>query len=386
MSGIPEADTAGRHDRKEDHVRLAAAQWEGGAPANEFDDLEFVHHALDSVTVSEVDLAVEMFGRVVPSPFYVNGMTGGTEHTGRINQQLTIAARETGLAMGCGSVSIALEDERAADGFRVIRRENPAGIVMANIGAGRSVDDALRAIDLLQADALQIHVNAVQETVMPEGAPDFSAWMGGLEAIVRASPVPVLVKEVGFGLSRRTLARLADIGVRWADVSGRGGTDFLAIENDRRSGRDYAYLTGFGQSTPAALLDAAGRGDDALTVLASGGVRNPLDVIKALALGARAVGVAGSFLHAVVDGGADRLIELIRIWQEQTRELAALLGARSADELTATDLLIRGRLGEYCRLRGINSPSYSHRSDLRRVRPATADRTDPALPHHPEES
>ncbi|MFE5775061.1 type 2 isopentenyl-diphosphate Delta-isomerase [Brachybacterium sp. NPDC056505] len=384
----PDADAAGRRERKEDHVRLATAQWQGGTRTTEFDDLEFVHHALGGVSLPEVDLGVELFDRTVAAPFYINGMTGGTESTGRINQQLAIAARETGTAMGCGSVSIALEDESAADAFRVIRRENPDGLVMANIGVGRSVEDARRAVDLVGADALQVHVNAVQETVMPEGSPDFSSWLRGIEQIVAALEVPVLVKEVGFGLSARTLADLASIGVAWADVSGRGGTDFLAIENDRRPGRDYSYLTGFGQSAPAALLDArAHQGElGGMTLLASGGVRDPLDVVKALALGARAVGVAGSFLKAVVEGGPDGLVELIGSWQRHTRELAALLGARTAADLESTDVLVRGRLREFCTLRGIDASACARRKQAVSPRPAPAPMFHPVdLPADPQE-
>jgi isopentenyl-diphosphate delta-isomerase len=363
-------DAERRHDRKEDHVRLAAMQWEpaqgdgSSARGNEFDDLDFVHHAMDAVALEPVDPATRMFNRDAAWPFYINGMTGGTAHTGRINQQLAIAARETGLAMGCGSVSIALDDPDAAPGFRIIRRENPDGLVMANIGVGRSADDARRAVDLLGADALQVHINAVQETVMPEGSPRFGDWLSGIEAIVAASPVPVLVKEVGFGLSPRTLHRLADVGVRFADVSGRGGTDFLRIENDRRPGGDYGYLTGFGQSAPACLLDAASLDADSRpTLFASGGVRNPLDVLKALALGAEAVGVAGAFLSTVVEVGAEGLIELIGSWQRHTRELMALLGAPDLEGLRGTDLLIRGRLGEYARLRGIDAGAYARRRE-----------------------
>ncbi|AXE38041.1 type 2 isopentenyl-diphosphate Delta-isomerase [Acidipropionibacterium virtanenii] len=370
MSGDHDAER--RHDRKEDHVRLATGQWEqqdgpgerpGGA-GNEFDDLEFIHHALDAVPPESVDLGAEMFGRPVAWPLYINGMTGGTEHTGRINQQLAIAARETGLAMGCGSVSIALDDPDARPGFRIIREENPDGLVMANIGVGRSAEDAMRAVDLLGADALQVHINAVQETVMPEGSPRFGDWMRGIEAIVSASPVPVLVKEVGFGLSARTLRRLADAGVRYADVSGRGGTDFLRIENDRRSDGDYGYLTGFGQSAPACLLDAATLEAASRPILfASGGVRNPLDVLKALALGAEAVGVAGAFLSTVVEVGAEGLIDLIGNWQRHVCELMALLGAVDLPALRRTDLLIRGRLGEYTRLRGIDAGAYARRRE-----------------------
>jgi isopentenyl-diphosphate delta-isomerase len=381
-AGNRDTDAAGRHARKDDHLRLAAAQWttvrqDGhragpGSPStatapsarNEFDDLEFVHHALGGVSLADVDLSVDFLGRHLPSPFYINGMTGGTVDTGKVNRELAIAARETGLAMACGSVSIALEDETAADGFRVIRQENPDGFVMANIGVGRSAEDAVRAVDLLQADALQLHVNAVQETVMPESVPDFGSWLDAVAAVVAASPVPVLVKEVGFGLSPRTLDALAGIGVSFADVSGKGGTDFLRIENDRRPGADYAYLTGFGQSAAACLLEATTLpGAHRPHLLASGGVRTPLDVLRALSLGAEAVGVAGNFLRTVVDSGAEGLIMLITQWQQHTRELAALLGARDVAELQHLDLLVRGSLAEYGRLRGLDLVTLARRSE-----------------------
>lgn len=357
-----------RAARKDDHVRLASAQQTEGPRRSDFDDLEFVHHALSGTSPETVDLSVDLGDWTWSAPFYVNGMTGGTETTARINRDLALAAAETGLPMACGSMSVALDDAEAAKGFTVIREVNPDGFVMGNLGAGRSADDARRAVELLGADALQIHVNPVQETAMPEGTRDFSEWLDGLAEIVAACPVPVMVKEVGFGLSRRTLGQLAEIGVRFADVSGAGGTDFLRIENDRAGAHDFAMLTGFGQSALACLLDApdewtGGGAVSAGVLLASGGVRNPYDVVKALACGARAVGVAGTFLQTVLDHGPDGLIDLVRTWQDQTRALLALLGAQRSTDLAHTDLLTRGRLGEFARLRGIDVVALSHRSE-----------------------
>lgn len=361
MSSETPETKASRASRKDDHVRLASAQQTEGPRRTDFDDLEFVHHALAGTSPETVDLSVDLGDWTWPMPFYVNGMTGGTETTATINRNLAIAAAETGLPMACGSMSVALDDAEAAKGFTVIREENPNGFVMGNLGAGRSADDARRAVELLGADALQIHINPVQETAMPEGTRDFSTWANGLEEIVAACPVPVVVKEVGFGLSRRTLDLLAGIGVRFADVSGAGGTDFLRIENDRSPAADFSMLTGFGQSALACLLDAPADGP---TLLASGGVRNPYDVVKALACGARAVGVAGTFLQTVLDHGPDGLVELIRTWQTQTSALFALLGAQRSPDLMGTDLLTRGRLGEFCRLRGIDVTALSHRTDV----------------------
>lgn len=348
-----------RAARKDDHVRLAEAQVYAH---NEFDDVDFIHHALAGVSTGEVDLAVTVGEWDWATPFYVNGMTGGTEMTARVNRDLAIAARETGIPMASGSVSVALDDPSTAEGFTVIRKENPDGFVMANIGAGRSGDDARRAVDLLQADALQLHINAVQEIAMPEGGTNFSDWQRLIEDVVSASPVPVIAKEVGFGLSRRTLRTLTDLGVQFADVSGRGGTDFLAIENTRRNPEeliDYSIISGFGQSPLACLLDAPPGGP---TLLASGGVRNPFDVVKALAAGAGAVGVAGTFLKAVRNDGAEGMIRLVRAWEEQLRSLLALLGAATPPALTRTDLLIRGSLAEYCRVRNIDLAALSNRS------------------------
>lgn len=361
-----------RRERKDDHLRLAAEQWTGqgagNSRRNEFDDLEFVHDALGGVSTTDVDLTASVGQWKWASPFYINGMTGGTDQSTAINAQLAVVARETGVTMACGSMSIALEDSEAAKGFAVLRRENPDGFLLANIGAGRSADDARRVVELISADALQLHVNAVQETVMPEGSRDFSTWLGGVADIVARSEVPVVVKEVGFGLSRRALARLAGVGVEIADVGGRGGTDFLAIENARRSARDYAFLTGFGQSAAACLLDAGavapttGVAERPATLLASGGVRNPLDVAKALSLGASAVGVAGVFLDAVLAGGEDALSDVIKRWQVQLRELCGLLGAANVDALREVDVLVRGRLREHCELRGVDAVALARRS------------------------
>ncbi len=346
-------------ERKDDHVRLAAAQQRETPQPGGWDDIAFVHHALAGVDADTVDLHVEVAGARWSLPFYVNAMTGGSASTGDINRDLAIAARETGVAIASGSLSIALDNPELLSTFRVIRDENPDGFVMANVGIERSPVDAQRAVDALGADALQVHINAVQETVMPEGSRSFSSWPASLEAILAAVDVPVIVKEVGFGLSAATLARLADMGVRYADVSGAGGTDFMRIENSRRAGGDYAYLAGWGQSAAECLLEAPA---DAPTLLASGGVRTPLDVARALALGARAVGASGSFLSVVLDGGAEALITRIREWSDHLTALHSLVGATDPGALRRTDLIVRGRAAEFARARGIDLESLAHRA------------------------
>ncbi|MEU5691853.1 phosphomevalonate kinase [Actinosynnema sp. NPDC020468] len=346
----PERTTTVISDRKDDHVRLAL-EHHRPHDRNEFDDIAFVHHALGGVDRADVSLDTRFADLHWRVPLYINAMTGGSAKTGDINRDLAIAARETGVPIASGSMSAYFKDPATAGTFAVLREQNPDGFVMANVNANATVEQAKRAVDLLRADALQIHLNAVQETVMPEGDRSFSAWAPRIEEIAAGLDVPVIVKEVGFGLSRDTVVTLVKLGVRVADVGGRGGTDFARIENSRREHREYAYLDGWGQSAPACLLDAR---DVGLPLLASGGVRHPLDVVRGLALGASAVGASGTFLKTVLDGGPDALIARISGWLDQIAALMTALGARTPAELAGCDVLIRGALREFCADRGVD--------------------------------
>jgi isopentenyl-diphosphate delta-isomerase len=345
--------------RKDDHVRLAVEQQHARSGHNEFDEVSFVHHALAGIDRPDVSLATTFAGIAWQVPLYINAMTGGSVNTGVINRDLAIAARETGVPIASGSMSAYFKDPSCADTFRVLRQENPDGFVMANVNATASVENARRAIDLLQADALQIHINTAQETPMPEGDRSFSSWVPQIEKIAAAVDVPVIVKEVGNGLSRETVLTLQNLGVRVADLGGRGGTDFARIENGRREHADYAFLHGWGQSTAACLLDAQ---DAGIPVLASGGVRDPLDVARALALGACGVGVSGGFLRTLLDGGVSALIAQISTWLDQLAALQTMLGARTPADLTRCDLLIHRTLRSFCADRGIDTRRLAQRS------------------------
>ncbi|MGW4120475.1 type 2 isopentenyl-diphosphate Delta-isomerase [Nocardia sp. NPDC004711] len=352
--------------RKDDHVRLAVAQHResmAGQRPSPFDEVAFVHHALRGTAEHAVSLATEVGGTTWPVPLYINAMTGGSARTGEVNRGLAIAARETGLAIASGSMSAYLADGSVAETYRVLRGENPDGYVIANVNANATPEMAMRAVELLDADALQVHVNAIQEIVMPEGDRDFSGWPRHIARLTETLGIPVIVKEVGFGISADTVTRLAELGVRIVDVSGNGGTNFALIENARRRGADFGLLADWGLSTPACLVDGA---EAALTngvaLLASGGVRTPLDVVRALALGARAVGVSGYFLTILESEGVDALIAAITAWITQIRQLMVVLGAETVRALADADVLLTGGLAEICRLRGIDPGAYARRS------------------------
>ena len=356
-------------ERKDAHIELAANT--ASASVNQFDDVAFVHHGLAGIDRSRVRLDTTFAGLACRYPLYINAMTGGSDKARRINGQLSTVAAEFGIPIASGSMSAYLADPTAADTYSIIRELNPDGIVVANVNANTKPDDAQRAIDLLCADALQIHINSVQEMVMPEGDRSFGHWSDTIADIAAAVRVPVIVKEVGFGISRETYRVLTHLGLSAVDVSGRGGTDFASIENRRRDRQDFDYLTGWGQSAAACLLEIQPR-HDRPEILASGGVRNPLDVVKALALGARAVGVAGHFLRIVINDGGPELSHVVQGWIDQISSLMTILGAPTVDSLQTTDVVVRGALAEHSRRRGVDIDTWAQRS----ARSAATDKGD----------
>ncbi|MGJ8525435.1 Isopentenyl-diphosphate delta-isomerase [Halomonadaceae bacterium LMG 33818] len=357
--------------RKDDHVAHAEALYQERR-INDFDHIDFVHHSLPNVNSDHVSLITQLGDIEWPLPFYINGMTGGSLNTGKINQALGEVARATGVAIATGSQSAALKKPELAPTFSILREQNPDGFIMGNVGAGTAPDAARKAVEMLQADALQVHINAPQELVMPEGDRDFTHWLDNIAEIKRHVSVPVIAKEVGFGMSEATIQALQARGISLIDVSGRGGTNFIAIENQRREARELGYLEGWGQSAVASLLEASlVAGTSAYTpsgetiLLASGGVRTPLDVVKALALGAKAVGVSGFVLHELLTHGTESVIATLEDWKKQIRLLMTMVGAASIDALKQTDLLIRGPLKEYCELRGISPLEFAQRRKQR---------------------
>jgi isopentenyl-diphosphate delta-isomerase len=346
--------------RKDDHVKIAQKYHEKPF-LSPFHDLHFVHHSVTMTNVSQIDLSTSFQDIKWDSPLYINAMTGGSEWTKEINEKLALVARETKIPMATGSASIATKDPATQESFEIVREVNPNGIVFGNLGAGHGVDNARRIVDLIEADAFQIHVNTAQEIVMPEGDRTFDHWVGNIEEIVQGLDVPVIVKEVGYGMSAETLDLLYEIGVQAVDVSGSGGTDFSQIENERRENNPYADLEGWGQTTPISLLEAVPFLEK-MDILASGGIRQALDIVKSLALGARATGLSSEILVSVLDHGVDATIEKIEAMKEELRGIFALLGVENITELqNYSDLIITGQTKEWCEARDIDYKSFAKR-------------------------
>ncbi|MFD1399979.1 type 2 isopentenyl-diphosphate Delta-isomerase [Lacticaseibacillus suilingensis] len=335
--------------RKDEHVFLAEKYFQAEASAG-FDQVRFIHNPLPETAVAAVDLTPGLFGW--RWPFFINAMTGGSAQTGRYSEALATIAKHCGLAMATGSQSVALAEPALAETFARARTANPKGFMIGNLGADKTLAQAQTAVAMLQADALELHLNAVQETVMPEGDADFH-WAESIQAIVVGLDQPVIVKEVGFGMNREALAKLRTLGVQYVDLGGRGGTNFALIEGARRQDQAFADLADFGQTTVESLLEAQG---SELTLLATGGIRTPLDVLKALRLGASAVGISGLVLHWLIQEGQAAAEAHLQAWQTTLPKLMAMLGAQNLAALRQVPVVLSPALVSYTKQRNLPLP------------------------------
>lgn len=345
-----------RAERKMDHIQFALST--GQSKKNMFNDIRFVHQALPNSAVSDICIKPKAGDLNLKSPVFINAMTGGGGRaTQQLNSLLARVARETGMAMAVGSQMAALKDSDERQSYAIVRKENPTGILFGNLGSEATVQQAQDAVEMIEANALQIHLNVVQELTMPEGDRDFRGALERIQAIAERIDVPVIVKETGFGVSRETAEKLKGSAVSAIDVSGFGGTNFALIENERRR-KKMAYFEDWGIPTAAAIVEVKSVFDK--TVLASGGIQNAQDMIKAFMLGADAVGLAGAFLKTAMQEGEKQLIDDIHALYEDLAMMMTALGAGNLMDLQKCPAVITGELAQYLSARGFNPASYAN--------------------------
>ncbi|MBO8170676.1 MAG: type 2 isopentenyl-diphosphate Delta-isomerase [Bacillaceae bacterium] len=347
-----------RISRKKEHVDYALKTGQSGQTG--LDDIQFVHQCVPESSLSACDLTTSVGGLSLSSPFFINAMTGGTNDTMGINDQLSVAARESGLAMAVGSQMSAIQHPEYRRTYSVVRKNNPDGIIIANLGAEASLQDAWTAIDMVGADALQIHLNVMQELIMPEGDRDFRGALERIADIAENVDIPVIVKEVGFGISRESFLKILETGVAAVDVGGSGGTNFALIENLRRSEEPLDMFRDWGLNTAQSLLEVHSVNSE-VSVIASGGIRNGLDAARAIALGADAAGMAGFFLKTVTESGVDGVLDAIRQLHRQFKIVMTALGVENLTQLQKVPLVISGATYHWARLRGIDCRIYATR-------------------------
>lgn len=350
-----------RASRKLDHINHALLT--GQERSHGFQDVKFVHNSIPETKVNSISLTSQIGELTLSSPIFINAMTGGGgKRTEQINRQLAEVAAETGVGMAVGSQMAAIKEENQRSSYQVVRAANPNGILFANLGSEATVEEAKKAVDMIEANALQIHVNVIQELVMPEGDRDFTGTCKRIEAIVEALQVPVVVKEVGYGMSAKTVKTLASIGVTLVDIGGFGGTNFSKIENARRR-RRLDFFDNWGIPTTCSIIEAY-QADADMCVIASGGMQTALDLAKSIALGASAGGFAGYFLKQLVEHGQEALIEEIKAIQTDLRFILTALDVNSPSELRQVPLVISGDTYHWANQRGFTSVTQRSVFDL----------------------
>ena len=332
-------------NRKDDHIHSALKQHH---PHNDFDLVRLLSNSVGSVDVDDVDISVNIFDQTFPTPIYINAMSGGSNLSKEVNEKLSLLASHFQLPMATGSLSAAIKDPIWEDSFNVILKNLKNGFKIANIGLSRTKEDAQKAVDILQANALQIHLNVAQEITMPEGDRQFKHWGERIQEILSFVNVPVIVKEVGFGMTYETVSYLKSIGVKYVDVSGKGGTNFISIENDRRDQRLLSFEQ-YGISTVESLLDNQHHQD--IDMFASGGIRDAYDIVKSLSLGARMVGMSGYFLKLITHHTVDESIQITQTLIQDIKGIMAVLNVKNLEKLQQVKKIYHGSVLEFLQQR-----------------------------------
>ena len=357
--------------RKSDHLRICLEEEVNARNVTTgFEEIFLVHRALPEINRDDVNLSTRLFGHKFSAPIIVEGITGGTLKALKINASIAEAVERLGLGMGVGSQRAALEDSTLEKTFTIAREKAPNAFLIANIGGpqlakGYSLQDLRRAVEMIDADALAIHLNPLQEAVQPEGETTYRGILESIRRVARDLEVPVIVKETGAGISAEDAKMLEAAGVAGIDVSGAGGTSWAAVEYHRakRRGNESSRRLGevlwdWGIPTAVSLVETVQ--SVSVPVIASGGIRSGNDAAKAIALGASLVGLASPVLAPALKG-AGEVEGLLNDMIDQLRNVMFLVGADSVEALRSVPLVLTGKTAEWLRARGFEPDLYARR-------------------------
>ncbi|MGI6093024.1 MAG: type 2 isopentenyl-diphosphate Delta-isomerase [Negativicutes bacterium] len=349
-----------RQSRKLDHLKYAMALKDGPV-ANGFNDFSLIHNCLPDIASSDVTLSCTLCGLELNHPVIINAVTGGDKDVTEVNAKLAEFARQTNSVMAVGSQFAAIESPEVEESFNIVNTVNPDGIVFANIGAHATAKQAELAVKMIKAKAIQIHLNTAQELIMGEGDRDFSGYLENISLIAAAVNVPVIVKEVGCGIAKEQAIKLFQAGVKAIDVGGVGGTNFLAIEAARnKSDLDKETLS-WGIPTAISTVETLSVLPSNREVIVSGGLRTPLEVVKAIALGGSAVGIANPILRLVLKNDMPGAVAAFKEFLVKVKLYMTLLGAKTIQDLHSVPIIITGKSKDWLTARNIDITQFANR-------------------------
>lgn len=332
--------------RKKEHIELCLTDnVKFQTKTNGFENYEFEHFAVTEIRLDEINLTTKFFGKKINLPFLISCMTGGTSEAEKINERLATAACELNIPIGVGSQRQALEGKKHHSTYRVVRKNAGTVPVLGNIGAAQVahskniVDEIRFLIDLIEADAMVIHINPLQELLQKEGEPDFGGLLKNIEKLSGKIRTPLIAKEVSSGISKSAAEKLLDAGIKGIDIAGAGGTSWAAVELIRKNAdneifREWGIPTSYCLRTVSEL-----KKNYKFTLIASGGIGNGLEIAKSIALGADLTASARPILQQVMNHDVDGVIKLINSWFETVKHVMFLTGSRNIRQLKNVRLI-----------------------------------------------
>jgi isopentenyl-diphosphate Delta-isomerase len=357
--------------RKAEHIKICLDQKAQAKKATSgFEDIQFIHRALPEINKNQINLKTTFLGKKLSAPIIVGAMTGGTKEAIKINTSIAQAVEKLGLGMGVGSQRAAIEHQNLEETFKVARKNAPTAFLIANVGGvqlvhGFGLKEVKKVVEMIDADAVAVHLNALQEAVQPEGQTNFKGVLAKIAEITSKLDKPVIVKETGAGISAEDAKALEAAGVAAIDVSGVGGTSFAAVEYYRSTEKKEQVQHFLGEAfwdwgipTAVSLIEIAQTVK--IPLIASGGVRSGTDVAKALALNACLASISQPILETAVLGAAETEVKLSCLIDE-LRNAMFLVGAEKPVDLAGTPVVVTGKTGEWLSARGFNLQKYAKR-------------------------
>ncbi len=347
-------------DRKLEHLKLCLDRdVEYKHKKTGFDDIELIHKALPQIDKKEINLKTEFLNKKLEAPIIITGITGGHPASQTINQALAVAAEKLKIGMGMGSQRAAVENPELESTYTVIRDEAPSTLIIGNIGAPQ-IEYAEKAAAMMELDAMAIHINPLQEAIQPEGDVDAKNYLDLIKKASQSLNIPVIVKETGAGIKREDAVTLEKAGAAAIDVAGSGGTSWAAVETYRSKDRSRGDLF-WDWGIPTAVSTVEVTESVKIPIISSGGIRNGLDMAKALALGADTVGIALPLLKEAYQG-PEAVITKLKKFIDELQVTMYLVGASNLSELKHCDLVIQGKTKEWLHERGIETTKFARRS------------------------